>query len=226
MICLKNVSKDYFIGANRVHALKDVNLNIDSGDIVAITGPSGAGKSTLMSIIGCLDVPTSGTYYFNNKPILEADDETLSTLRRQYFGFIFQSFNLIPRLSVFQNVELPMVYAGMDLNTRQQRAYAVLKALGIEQMADRKPNQLSGGQQQRVAIARALVNNPPVIIADEPTGNLDSERAEEILALFEQLNVGGKTILYVTHDKDLVKHARRVIHVEGGRIRELLDGQV
>lgn len=221
MILLENISKDYFAGSSHVHALQKVNLKIESGDFIAITGPSGAGKSTLMSLIGCLDSPTSGTYLLNNNAITEASDEQLAILRRRYFGFVFQSFNLIPRLSVTQNVELPMIYSGIAPDKCAQRCNAVLDAVGIGDLGNRKPGQLSGGQQQRVAIARALVNNPPVIIADEPTGNLDSEKAEDIIELFEMLNGGGKTILYVTHDKNLVRHANRVIYVDNGRVQEV-----
>ena len=221
MILLENISKDYFVGSNHVHALQNVNLKIESGDFIAITGPSGAGKSTLMSLIGCLDSPTSGTYLLNNNAITEASDEQLAILRRRYFGFVFQSFNLIPRLSVTQNVELPMIYSGIAPDKCAKRCKAVLDAVGIGELGDRKPGQLSGGQQQRVAIARALVNNPPVIVADEPTGNLDSEKAEDIIELFEMLNGGGKTILYVTHDKNLVRHANRIIYVDNGRVQEI-----
>lgn len=221
MIRLEHISKDYLVGNSQVHALKDIDLSIGGGDFIAITGPSGAGKSTLMSILGCLDTPTRGKYLFNNKAVSFDHDDALAELRGQYFGFVFQSFNLIPRLTIVRNIELPMIYAGVPEKIRLKRTRAVLKAVDLAEMEDRRPSQLSGGQQQRVAIARALVNNPPVIIADEPTGNLDADMANEILELFNLLNQGGKTIIYVTHDKSLLKHATRIVHVEDGHIKEL-----
>ena len=221
MIRLENISKDYFVGNSPVHALKNINLTIDSGEFVAVTGPSGAGKSTLMSIIGCLDSPSDGSYLLNSNNITLANDDDLAILRRRYFGFVFQSFNLIPRLNVVQNIELPMIYSGMPHAVCLQRSHDVLKAVGLEELGERKPGQLSGGQQQRVAIARALVNNPPVIIADEPTGNLDSKKAQDVIELFELLNSSGKTILYVTHDQGLVRHANRVIRVDNGQVVEV-----
>lgn len=221
MIRLEQIRKAYTIETQKISVLENISLLINKGEFVAITGPSGAGKSTLMSMIGCLDKPDEGSYFIDGQPVVSLNGNELAALRRRKFGFVFQAFNLIPRLTVLQNVELPMVYAGLDDDKCLRRAIAVLRAVGMEKYVSRRPNQLSGGQQQRVAIARALVNNPPVIIADEPTGNLDSETASTVIDLLKTLNEAGKTVLYVTHDEKLVKHAQRVVHVADGKVREL-----
>lgn len=218
MIRLKQVQKYYTRGENRLHVLRDVNLQIQKGEFIAITGPSGSGKSTLMSVLGCLDTIDSGEYFFNDEPLTRASDDALTQLRNRYIGFVFQNYNLVPRLSALRNVELPLVYAGVASAQRHARARDLLQALGLGERADHTPGQLSGGQQQRVAIARALANNPEIVIADEPTGSLDSHAAMDVMQLFSQLHRRGKTIILVTHDTGLVSYARRHI--------QLLDGQI
>jgi putative ABC transport system ATP-binding protein len=218
MIRLSNVSKSYERGEARVSVLRDVSLQIQSGEFVAIMGPSGSGKSTLLNILGCLDTADSGDYYFNNDHILKASEDDLAAIRNRSIGFVFQSFNLIPRINAKRNVELPMVYAGVQQDIRDRRSLAALKIVGLEDRVHHIPAHLSGGQQQRVAIARAIVNNPTVIIADEPTGALDSKSSHEIMEIFQQLQRSGKTIVMVTHEEDIAKYAQRVIYVNDGKV--------
>lgn len=204
--------------SNELVALENINLTIDKGDFVAITGPSGSGKSTLLSILGCLDNPTSGSYLFEDNEVNNLTDEILAKIRNRKIGFIFQSYNLIPRYTALINVQLPMAYAGVSQELREKRAALALKAVGLVERMHHKPAELSGGQQQRVAIARAIVNNPSLIIADEPTGSLDDESTHEIIKLFQQLHQSGKTIVFVTHNMDLLPYANRVIKLEAGRL--------
>ncbi len=218
MIQLCNVSKSYQRGNSRVTVLHDVSLQIQSGEFVAIMGPSGSGKSTLLNILGCLDTADSGDYFFKGESTVTASEDELAAIRNRSLGFVFQSFNLIPRINAKRNVELPMVYAGVNQEIRSNRALAALKIVGLEDRALHIPAHLSGGQQQRVAIARAIVNNPDVIIADEPTGSLDSKSSNEIMKIFQQLQISGKTIVMVTHENDIANYAQRVIKVIDGKI--------
>lgn len=218
MIRLRDAGKHYDLGQTRISALHGVSLDIDAGEFVAVVGPSGSGKSTLMNVIGCLDKPDSGSYTFKGIEISQASEDDLAAIRNRHIGFVFQSYNLIPRLSAEKNAELPMVYAGLPADLRRQRARAALKAVGLGDRLDHTPSKLSGGQQQRVALARALVNNPSLIIADEPTGALDSATAHEVMGLFRQLNAGGKTIVLVTHEADIAAYAKRVIQLKDGRV--------
>jgi len=218
IIELENIVKNYYIGTITVEALKQVSLSIEENEYVAIMGPSGSGKSTLMNIIGCLDSLTDGKYILNNTDVSDNSDDELATIRNKEIGFIFQTFNLLPRYTAFENVMLPLVYAGMPTKQRIERANKVIADVGLADRSAHKPNELSGGQRQRVAVARALVNNPSIILADEPTGNLDTKTSIEIMALFEEIYKKGNTIVVVTHEEDIARHARRIIRLRDGRI--------
>ena len=218
VIELKDIMKTYQMGDSIVHALDHVNLEIGVGEFTSIMGPSGSGKSTLMNVIGCLDRPTSGQYFLDGKEIGGYDDDELAVTRNQKIGFVFQNFNLLPRLSALVNVALPLVYAGVPEGERLERARETLAAVGLGDRVDHRPNEMSGGQRQRVAIARALINNPAIIMADEPTGNLDSKSSYEIMDIFRQLNDAGKTIVMVTHEPDIAERTKRIIHMVDGKI--------
>ncbi|MDO8207910.1 MAG: ABC transporter ATP-binding protein [Gallionella sp.] len=218
VIQIEGLSKSYATSAGLFPALKDVNLSIVKGEFVAIMGPSGSGKSTFMNILGCLDAPTVGSYRLDGRSVAELNRDELALLRNRTIGFVFQGFNLLPRMSLQDNVALPLIYAGLELKERSQRAREMLAKVGLSDKADSLPNQISGGQQQRVAIARALVNNPRLLLADEPTGNLDSHTGEEIMALFEALNIEGITIVLVTHENDIASHAKRQVRFYDGCI--------
>ena len=211
--------KDYLLGQVPVHVLKGLNLDFEEGDFVALMGPSGSGKSTLMNILGCLDRPTAGGYYLNNEDVARMDDDQLSEVRSTYLGFIFQAYNLLPQYTVVENIELPLVYQGIRLNDdTKARCVALAEMVGLGDRLDHRPLQLSGGQQQRVAIARSLVNDPHVILADEPTGNLDSRTSVEIMQMLTNLNAAGKTIIMVTHETEVAAHARRVVRLRDGMV--------
>ncbi|HVF91321.1 MAG TPA: ABC transporter ATP-binding protein [Blastocatellia bacterium] len=212
--------KTYVMGSEEVHALRGVSFEIERGEYVAIMGPSGSGKSTLMNLIGCLDTPSSGQYWLNGKQVSEMDDDELAYIRNKEIGFVFQTFNLLPRASALHNVELPLIYNGTPRSQRLDMAKRALERVDLGNRMDHKPNELSGGQRQRVAIARALVNNPSIILADEPTGNLDSHTSQEIMALFDQLHRQGNTIILVTHEPDIALHAHRVLTILDGRINK------
>jgi putative ABC transport system ATP-binding protein len=212
--------KTYVMGSEEIHALRGVNIGIESGEYVAIMGPSGSGKSTLMNLIGCLDTPTKGSYLLNGKQVSQMNDNELARIRNEEIGFVFQTFNLLPRASALHNVELPLVYAGVSGHDRAERAKAALTKVELEHRMGHKPNELSGGQRQRVAIARALVNNPSILLADEPTGNLDSKTGVEIMALFDRLHSGGNTIILVTHEPDIAAHAHRIVHIRDGQVEK------
>jgi putative ABC transport system ATP-binding protein len=218
LIETQDLWKTYVMGSEEIHALRSVTLTIDRGEYVAIMGPSGSGKSTLMNLIGCLDTPTRGSYLLNGKQVGQMNDNELARIRNQEIGFVFQTFNLLPRATALQNVELPLVYAGVSGKDRQQRARAALDKVELTSRMSHRPNELSGGQRQRVAIARALVNNPSILLADEPTGNLDSKTGAEIMALFAKLHQAGNTIILVTHEADVGAFARRVIHLRDGQV--------
>ncbi|MCX6199525.1 MAG: ABC transporter ATP-binding protein [Bacteroidetes bacterium] len=223
MIEIKNIKKEYIMGSQLIAALKDVSLNINKGEYVALMGPSGSGKSTLMNILGCLDSPTAGTYKLNSTEVSEMTDDELAHVRNKEIGFIFQTFNLLPRLTSLENVALPMVYAGMGKTERTHRAEHVMEMVGLQDRMDHKPNELSGGQRQRVAIARALVNNPSIILADEPTGNLDTKTSYEIMAIMEEISSKGNTVIIVTHEEDIAKHARRILRLRDGLVESDLE---
>ncbi len=218
LISIQNLNKTYIMGAERVEALKDVSLNIAANEYVALMGPSGSGKSTLMNLLGCLDSPTRGEYSLNNIEVSTMDDSELAEVRNKQIGFVFQTFNLMPRLSALENVALPLVYAGYSKADRLEKARLVLESVGLGSRMLHKPNELSGGQRQRVAVARALVNNPAIILADEPTGNLDSKTSYEIMGLFEQIHALGNTIIVVTHENDIAMHAHRIVRMRDGLI--------
>ena len=219
IVRVENLVKDYFLGSVTVNVLKGIDLEIEEGDFVALMGPSGSGKSTLMNILGCLDRLTSGAYYLSGRDISQLNDDRLSDVRSRYLGFIFQSYNLLPQYTVVENVELPLMYQGIALNDQtRRRCIALAEMVGLGDRLDHRPLQLSGGQQQRVAIARALVNDPHVILGDEPTGNLDSRTSEEIMQMLTSLNNAGKTIIMVTHENDIAAVARRIIRLRDGRV--------
>ncbi len=220
VIDIENITKHYVMGDETVHALRGVTLQIRRNEYLAIMGPSGSGKSTLMNMVGCLDTPSSGRYEFNGKDVSSMDGDELAEIRNKEIGFVFQTFNLLPRSTSLRNVELPLIYAGIDPETREERASQVLRDVGLGDRMQHKPNELSGGQRQRVAIARALVNNPSIILADEPTGNLDSKTGEEIMGLLENLYERGNTVILVTHEPQIAAHARRSVHLRDGVIEK------
>ena len=218
VIVTRNLSREYDMGGEIVRALQGVDVTIRKNEFVAVMGPSGSGKSTLMNLIGCLDSPTAGEYWLNGYRVSELEDDELARIRNKEIGFVFQTFNLLPRATSLHNVELPLVYAGMGAKDRREQAIDALTRVGLKDRMNHRPNELSGGQRQRVAIARALVNRPSILLADEPTGNLDSATGEEIMALFEALHGTGQTIVLVTHELDIAEHARRQVHLKDGKV--------
>jgi putative ABC transport system ATP-binding protein len=218
LIETRDLWKTYVMGDEEIHALKGVSISIERGEYVAIMGPSGSGKSTLMNLIGCLDTPSKGTYLLNNKEVSQMNDNELARIRNEEIGFVFQTFNLLPRATALHNVELPLVYAGIGKKERLEQAKAAIEKVELTHRMTHKPNELSGGQRQRVAIARALVNNPSILLADEPTGNLDSKTGVEIMSLFARLHQGGNTIIVVTHEADIAAYAHRVIAIRDGQV--------
>ena len=228
IIDIKNISKIYQMGSQLVHALRDITVTINENEYVALMGPSGSGKSTLMNILGCLDTPSSGTYFFNNTNVRELNDNELAEIRNREIGFVFQTFNLLPRATALKNIELPLVYSGIKKYERIEKAEEALRSVGLEDRMEHKPNELSGGQRQRVAIARALVTSPSIILADEPTGNLDSKTGNDIMRLFQTLWWSGNTIILVTHEEEIALHAKRIIRLRDGLIEsdEINNNQV
>ncbi len=220
IITIEHIAKIYQVGMEEVHALRDVSLTIDKNEYVAIMGPSGSGKSTLMNILGCLDTPTKGLYTFSGNNVSEMDDNELAAIRNREIGFVFQTFNLLARSDALHNVELPLIYAGVGKEERRERAREALEQVSLSDRMDHKPNELSGGQRQRVAVARALVTQPSIILADEPTGNLDTKTGEDIMALFEELYNKGNTIILVTHEEYIAEHANRIIRLRDGLIEK------
>lgn len=220
LIQLENIYKIYKLGDTEVHALDGITLGIEQGEFIAIVGPSGSGKSTLMNILGCLDTPTEGSYLFEGKDMSKLSDDQLAIIRNKHIGFVFQSFNLLPKLDAVENVEVPLTYAGKKGPARRERAVKMLEMVGLGDRIHHKPKELSGGQQQRVAIARALSTDPPVILADEPTGNLDSKSGSEIMQILKELNKSGKTVILITHDINIAKQAQRNVHIQDGKIIE------
>jgi putative ABC transport system ATP-binding protein len=218
IIRLKNISRVYRVGTEEIHALRSITTEIFKNEYVAMMGSSGSGKSTLMNIIGCLDTPSAGEYHLNETAVSKMSDNELAEIRNKEIGFVFQTFNLLPRSTALENVALPLVYAGYNKEERMERAMKALKDVGLGERVKHRPNELSGGQKQRVAVARALVNNPSIILADEPTGNLDSKTSEEIMALFEEIHQRGNTIIVVTHEPDIAQHAHRIIYLKDGLI--------
>ena len=224
MIDLKNIYKIYKMGENEVYALNNVTLHIDEKEFVSIIGPSGSGKSTLMNMLGCLDVPTKGTYTLNGYDVGSKTDDELAMIRNEKIGFVFQDFNLLLKLSALENVELPLIYQGVSAKERKERAVKALESVGLGERVDHKPTELSGGQQQRVAIARALVTNPPIILGDEPTGNLDSKSGKEVMEIFKELHKKGNTIILITHDADVAAQAERIVRIQDGKLYEEQKG--
>lgn len=218
IIDIRNISKVYKMGTQLVHALRDVTISIKKNEYVALMGPSGSGKSTMMNILGCLDTPSSGTYFFNGTNVRELNDNELAEIRNREIGFVFQTFNLLPRASALKNIELPLVYSGVKKYERLDKAEEALRSVGLEDRMEHKPNELSGGQRQRVAIARALVTSPSIILADEPTGNLDTKTGNDIMMLFENLWKSGNTIIIVTHEEEIALHAKRIIRLRDGLV--------
>jgi putative ABC transport system ATP-binding protein len=218
LISIEHLNKTYIMGTEKVEALKDVSINIEKGEYVALMGPSGSGKSTLMNLLGCLDSPSRGQYWLNGKEVSTMEDSELAEVRNKDIGFVFQTFNLLPRLSALENVALPLVYAGVNREDRLAKARKVLEAVGLGDRVTHKPNELSGGQRQRVAVARALVNDPAIILADEPTGNLDTKTSYEIMSLFEEIHKAGNTVILVTHEQDIAMHAHRIIRLRDGLV--------
>jgi putative ABC transport system ATP-binding protein len=220
LIQLQDITRKYVMGTETVHALRGVTFGIDKNEYVALMGPSGSGKSTLMNILGCLDTPSSGEYWLNGKDVSKMTDNELAAVRNIEIGFVFQTFNLLPRNTALENVALPLVYAGVKKEEREVRAAEVLSMVGLADRMGHRPNELSGGQRQRVAVARALVNNPSIILADEPTGNLDTKTSHEIMALFEEIHKNGNTIILVTHEEDIAQHAKRIVRLRDGLVAE------
>ena len=220
LIQTQDLWKTYQMGSEEIHALRGVSIEIEKGEYVAIMGPSGSGKSTLMNLIGCLDTPSKGSYLLNGKQVSQMNDDELARIRNEEIGFVFQTFNLLPRATALHNVELPLVYGGVSGKTRVERARAALEKVELLDRQTHRPNQLSGGQRQRVAIARALVNDPSILLADEPTGNLDSKTGVEIMGVFERLHSGGNTVVLVTHEPDIAAYAHRVIHIRDGQVEK------
>jgi putative ABC transport system ATP-binding protein len=220
LIETRDLWKTYVMGSEEIHALQGVSIQIERGEYVAIMGPSGSGKSTLMNLIGCLDTPTRGSYLLNNKEVASMNDDELARIRNQEIGFVFQTFNLLPRATALHNVELPLIYAGIPAKERQEKAKQALEKVELMPRATHRPNELSGGQRQRVAIARALVNDPSILLADEPTGNLDSKTGNEIMGVFERLHAGGNTIVLVTHEADIAAYAHRVVSIRDGQVEK------
>ena len=218
VIKIRDIKRDFPLGQEIVKVLKGIDLDIEKGEYVALMGPSGSGKSTLMNLLGCLDTPTSGSYLLNGEDVSDMTDDQLADIRNKEIGFVFQTFNLLPRTTALENVALPMIYAGATKKERSNRASEVLTDVGLADRMDHKPNQLSGGQRQRVAVGRALVNKPSIILADEPTGNLDSKTSLEIMTLFDQIHASGNTVILVTHEEDIAAHAHRVIRLKDGMI--------
>jgi putative ABC transport system ATP-binding protein len=218
LIHMRGIAKRYQMGSHVVNALDGADLDVEKNEYVALMGPSGSGKTTFMNIIGCLDSPTSGTYVLNGEDVTQLTDDALAFIRNREIGFVFQTFNLLPRATALQNVELPLIYAGLGAAARRERVWESLRMVGLDDRANHRPSELSGGQRQRVAIARALVNSPSIILADEPTGNLDSKSGEEIMKIFEALHAGGHTLIVVTHDDAVAAHARREVRLRDGRV--------
>jgi putative ABC transport system ATP-binding protein len=218
LIHIRDVRKTYQMGSQTIHALDGVDLDVERNEYLAIMGPSGSGKTTFMNVIGCLDTPTSGIYELNGQTVTDLSDDVLAHIRNKEIGFVFQTFNLLPRATAFQNVELPLIYGGADGKKRKEKVWAALEAVGLEDRANHRPNELSGGQRQRAAIARALVNSPSIILADEPTGNLDSKAGEDVLEVFNRIRAQGNTIILVTHEDYIAKRTRRIIRIRDGKI--------